>query len=344
MSGSSLDGVDLASCEFVKVNKSWDFRILAAETFPYPAPLRAMLEQADPLSTEQLRDLDLHLGLHYGNLLNDFHTKNGIRPALICSHGHTLLHEPHRGITLQAGNGKEISKLTGVKVVNDFRREDVAQGGQGAPLVPMGDRLLFGEFEGCLNLGGFANISFEDENEKRRAYDIGPANMALNWIAGLEGLEYDRDGNLARSGDISKNLLETLNKLDYYRQSPPKSLGREWFMETFLPHLQTREIPTADLMATVAEHIAIQIAKEIHSAGISSVLLTGGGALNLYLLERLKYHTKADIVIPDTELIQFKEAVIFAFLGLLKMRGEINCLASVTGGREDLSAGTIHAS
>lgn len=343
MSGSSLDGVDLASCEFVKRNKSWVFKILAAETFPYPAPLKAMLEQADPLSTEQLRDLDLHLGLHYGNLLNDFHAKNGIRPALICSHGHTLLHEPHRGLTLQAGNGKEISKLTGVKVVNDFRREDVAQGGQGAPLVPIGDRLLFGEYEGCLNLGGFANISFEDENEKRRAYDIGPVNMALNWIAGLEGLEYDRDGNLARSGDISKNLLETLNKLDYYRQSPPKSLGREWFMETFLPHLQTREIPTADLMATVAEHIAIQIAKGIHSAGISSVLLTGGGALNLYLLERLKYHTKADIVIPDTELIQFKEAVIFAFLGLLKMRGEINCLASVTGGREDLSAGTIHA-
>lgn len=343
MSGSSLDGVDLACCEFISKNRMWKFRILAAETFPYPAPLKDLLGNSGPLSADQVSDLDLQLGLHYGNLLNNFHAKHEIRPALICSHGHTLKHEPHRGITVQAGSGREINKITGVKVVNDFRREDVAQGGQGAPLVPIGDRLLFGEYEGCLNLGGFANISYEDENGERRAYDIGPANMALNWIAGLEGLEYDKDGELARSGSISENLLDSMNKLDYYRQSPPKSLGREWFTDNFLPLLQHMELPAADLMATTAEHIAIQLANGIHGAGINSVLLSGGGALNLYLLERLKYYTKADMVIPDTTLIQFKEALVFAFLGLLKMRGEINCLASVTGGRMDLSAGTIHS-
>lgn len=343
MSGSSLDGVDLASCEFIRREKQWDFRILAAETYPYPAQLKAGLDGDGPWQAEQIRDLDVYLGTHYGKLLNAFHAKYGIRPALISSHGHTLQHEPHLGITVQAGSGKEIAKLTGTKVVNDFRREDVEQGGQGAPLVPVGDRLLFHAYEACLNLGGFSNISYEDENGQRRAYDIGPVNMALNWIAGLEGHSYDHDGELARSGQVSEELLERLNQLEYYRQSPPKSLGREWFTETFLPHLQDLEIPPADLLASTVEHIAIQLATGIHNSKSSKVLLTGGGALNLYLVERIKYYTKADIVIPDLQLIQFKEALVFAFLGLLKMLGEINCLASVTGGIKDLSAGCIHA-
>jgi anhydro-N-acetylmuramic acid kinase len=343
MSGSSLDGVDLASCEFIRRDKQWEYRILAAETIPYPAELKACIEGINPLASDQVRDLDVLLGTHYGNLLNEFHAKLGIRPALISSHGHTLRHEPHLGITVQAGSGKEIAKLTGIRVVNDFRREDVAQGGQGAPLVPVGDRILFQEYAGCLNLGGFANISYEDENGHRRAYDIGPANMALNWIAGLEGHSYDHDGELARSGRVSEALLNSLNKLDYYRQSPPKSLGREWFMETFLTRLQQKELPVSDLMASTAEHIAFQLATGIQNSGIGKVLLTGGGALNLYLVERLKYYTKAVVVIPDIQLIQYKEALVFAFLGLLKMLGEINCLASVTGGLRDLSLGCVHA-
>jgi len=343
MSGSSLDGVDLACCEFIRGSKLWNFRILAAETIPYPAFLKAKLDQACELSGDKIRDLDLQLGMYYGNLLNDFHAKYKLRPALICSHGHTILHEPHLGITFQAGNGPIMAGLTGVKVINDFRREDVTQGGQGAPLVPIGDRLLFGSYEGCINLGGFANISYDDLDGKRRAYDIGPANMALNWIAGLEGLEYDKDGRLASQGQVSEALLKSLNSLDYYKQPPPKSLGKEWFVGSFLPLLKQEELDTKDLLASTAEHIAIQLAKGINHADLNSVLFTGGGALNQNLIERLKYHTHARIEIPDAQLVHYKEALVFAFLGLLRMKGEINCLASVTGGQRDLSVGIIHA-
>ncbi len=342
MSGSSLDGVDLACCEFIRGYNVWDYRILAAETLPYPADLKAKLEQACHLSMDPIRDLDLQLGVYFGNLLNDFHAKHRITPALISSHGHTILHEPHRGITLQAGSGHEMAKKTGIKVVNDFRQEDVAQGGQGAPLVPVGDRLLFGNYEGCLNLGGFANISYEGIEGERIAFDLGPANMALNWIAELNGFDFDKDGQIAKNGKVSENLLVSLNQLKYYSKPPPKSLGREWFLDDLLPLLTQQTLSVEDLMATTAEHIAIQIAKGIRGAQIGSVLVTGGGALNQNLIERLKLHATAKIHIPNARLVHYKEALIFAFLGLLKMRREINCLSSVTGGKKDLSVGIIH--
>ena len=342
MSGSSLDGVDLACCEFSRGNNIWEYKIVAADTLPYPADLKAKLDEACFQSMDQIKDLDLQLGEFFGNLLNEFHGKYNLLPALISSHGHTILHEPHRGITLQAGSGREIARKTGIRVVNDFRREDVAQGGQGAPLVPVGDRLLFGKYEGCLNLGGFANISYESIEGKRIAYDIGPANMALNWIAGLNGSEFDRDGRMARQGKVSESLFKVLNQMNYYDEPAPKSLGREWFLGNFLPLLKQQTLSIEDLMATTAEHIAKQIAKGINDAQIKSVLVTGGGALNQNLIERLKQHTSAEIHIPDASLIHFKEALVFAFLGLLKMRKEINCLSSVTGGKNDLSVGVIH--
>jgi len=342
MSGSSLDGVDLACCEFSQGNNMWDYKIVAADTIPYPADLKAKLEQACHHSMDHIRDLDLQLGVFYGNLLNDFHAKYGLIPALISSHGHTILHEPHRGITLQAGSGKEIARKTGIKVVNDFRREDVAQGGQGAPLVPVGDRLLFGNYEGCLNLGGFANISYEGIEGKRIAFDVGPANMPLNWIAGLNGFDFDKDGQLARKGKVSEHLLTTLNQMNFYSEPAPKSLGREWFLNEFLPLLTQQTLPVEDLMATTSEHIAIQIARGINEAQMGSLLVTGGGALNQNLIERLKHHTTAELHIPDARLVNYKEALVFAFLGLLKMRKEINCLSSVTGGKKDLSVGIIH--
>ena len=342
MSGSSLDGVDLACCEFSRGNNMWDYKIVAADTLPYPADLKSKLEQACLQSMDKIGDLDLQLGKFYGNLLNEFHAKYNLMPALISSHGHTILHEPHRGITLQAGSGKEIARKTGIKVVNDFRREDVAQGGQGAPLVPVGDRLLFGNYEGCLNLGGFANISYEGIEGKRIAFDLGPANMALNWIAELNGHEFDRDGQMARQGKVSEGLIAALNQLDFYSEPAPKSLGREWFLDNFLPLLKRQTLPITDLMATTCEHIAVQIAKGINDAQIDSVLVTGGGALNQNLIERLKHHTSTEIHIPDASLVHFKEALVFAFLGLLKMRKEINCLSSVTGGKNDLSVGIIH--
>jgi anhydro-N-acetylmuramic acid kinase len=280
--------------------------------------------------------------MYYASLLNKFHKQAGLEPELIASHGHTILHNPHKGITYQAGNGRILAEKTGIKVVNDFRSEDVAQGGEGAPLVPLGDRLLFYQYEGCLNLGGFANISYENSQGKQIAFDLSPANMALNAVAALEGLPFDRDGALARKGEVDQELYKMLNTLDYYSETGPKSLGREWFLENFYPFIRDSKLDPPDLMATVLEHIAFQISRGIRDAGIQSVLLSGGGALNQSLVERLKKLTKVSLEIPEKTLIHYKEALIFALLGTLRIRGEINCLASVTGGKKDLSAGTIY--
>lgn len=342
MSGSSMDGVDLACCDFLRDGENWEYRILGASTIPYGDELLLKLEHACNWELYKIYDLDLELGRYYSGLLDEFHRKNKLSPDYIASHGHTILHEPDKGITLQAGNGKIMAEKTGIPVINDFRSEDVAQGGQGAPLVPLGDRLLFSQYDACLNLGGFANISSENRKGKRIAYDLCPANMALNWIAGLEGLAFDRDGEMARRGMVDYELLSGLNKLEFYAWQAPKSLGREWFLEHFLPIIKQSDLDSANLMATVLEHIAIQISSGINKAGISSLLITGGGALNQTLLDRLMHYTSASLIIPDLQLIHYKEAIIFALLGVLRVRGEINCLASVTGGKRDISAGTIH--
>jgi anhydro-N-acetylmuramic acid kinase len=342
MSGSSMDGTDLACCEMVWNGNQWDYRIMEAETVPYTPELKSKLEVACNWNRHEIEELDRELGGYYASLLNDFHERHRLVPDLISSHGHTILHEPHRGVTYQAGNGSIMAERTGIVVVNDFRSEDVAQGGQGAPLVPMGDRLLFAQYEGCINLGGFANISCENREGQYIAYDLSPANMALNQVAGLKGLEFDRDGALARQGTLHADLFEKMNQLDYYHLSPPKSLGREWFILKLLPLMDHSGLSHEDLMATVLEHIAFQVARGINDAGVKSVLITGGGALNQTLINRLTYYTTASIEIPGEQLIHYKEALVFALLGVLKIRGEINCLSSVTGGKRDLSAGTIH--
>lgn len=342
MSGSSLDGVDLAFCEFRREEGTWDSRIVHCDTTPYPSWLRVLLEDPSRLSNSEVLELDLLLGTYYAELINDFHRRHNVAPNLIGSHGHTLFHEPAKGITFQAGNGAIIAERTEIIVVNDFRREDVAQGGQGAPLVPIGDKLLFGTYEACLNLGGFANISFDDPHGNRIAFDVGPANLALNRIAQLEGKDFDADGLMAGKGKVDNALLARLNALDYYRQGAPKSLGKEWFREVFIPHSNSPGLSPPDQMATMAEHIAIQLSSAMDLACAKNVLVSGGGALNHTLMERFRHHSGASIHIPSPELVQFKEALIFAFLGLLKYQGEINCLASVTGGISDLSVGTIH--
>ncbi len=342
MSGSSLDGVDMACCEFHKDASDWEFRILAAETLPYPAKIKKNLKDACNWNHDDIQALDIDLGKYYADLLIRFHASHQIIPDLIASHGHTILHEPAKGITLQAGHGGIMAAVTGITVVNDFRSADVAQGGQGAPLVPVGDQLLFSGYDACLNLGGIANISYENLDAQRIAYDLCPANMALNWIAALHGHEFDEGGAMAKQGQIDLRLLQILNNLEFYSSKPPKSLGREWFLSSFLPIIEKETGSVFNLMATVVEHIAIQISLGIDKSGINTVLVTGGGALNQTLMERIKHHESAKIEIPEIDLIQFKEAIIFAFLGLLKIRGEINCLASVTGGKQDLSTGTIY--
>jgi anhydro-N-acetylmuramic acid kinase len=258
---------------------------------------------------------------------------------LIASHGHTIFHQPEKGFTFQLGNGASIAAETGIPTVADFRTGDVALGGQGAPLVPVGDKLLFSDYESCLNLGGFANISF-DQHGKRIAFDICPVNFILNDLAQKSGWPYDTGGELGRSGNMNRELLEQLNQLAFYRQSPPKSLGREWMNHYFMPLMAADEIPLNDQLRTAYEHIAIQIsnASPVHG----KMLVTGGGAFNTFLIERLKHHLKCEIVIPHAEIIQFKEALVFAFLGLLRFMGEINCYASVTGARRDSSAGVTY--
>lgn len=342
MSGSSLDGVDLACCQFRLISGIWDFNIVAAETAPYSRTLLDQLNQASTWGLDRIMELDKELGIFYAGLLTEFHRRHSLSPDLISSHGHTILHEPGKGITFQAGNGRIMAERTGIRVVNDFRSKDVAQGGQGAPLVPVGDRMLFSRFDACLNLGGFANISYENEKMERLAYDTGPANIALNWIAGQQGLNFDRNGQIAGRGKVIDPLLRKMNDLDYYTLPPPKSLGKEWFDRDFLPLLYSGRERLPDLMATTVEHIVFHLVASIKRSRANTILLTGGGALNRHLLERIRACSAASINLPDRQIIEFKEALVFALLGLLRIRGEINCLASVTGGRENLSTGTIH--
>jgi anhydro-N-acetylmuramic acid kinase len=338
MSGTSLDGLDLALVEFQRIENRWNFVIIAAETVNYSAEWEEKLRTAPELTGEKLIELNHAYGNFTGQQINLFVKKHQLSPDLIASHGHTVFHQPEKGFTFQAGNGVCIAAETGIPTVADFRSGDVALGGQGAPLVPVGDRLLFQEYETCLNLGGFANISFE-KNGNRIAFDICPVNFILNHLARKLGKPFDENGNLGRQGSIDIQLLEKLNQLDFYNQLPPKSLGKEWMDSYFFPIIEGSNISVQDKLRTVYEHIAIQIAKATPATG--KMLATGGGALNSFLMEQCGQQLKCEIIIPPPEIINFKEALVFAFLGLLRFLGETNCLASVTGARRDSSSGVI---
>lgn len=338
MSGTSLDGLDLAAVEFRRSENRWNFSIVAAETVKYSAEWEKKLRTAPDLSGEKLIELHNIYGQFTGQKINRFIKNHRLLPDLIASHGHTVFHQPENGITFQAGNGASIAIETAITTVADFRTGDVALGGQGAPLVPVGDQLLFSEYESCLNLGGFANISFE-QNGKRIAFDICPVNFILNDLARQLEKPFDENGELGREGTIDKHLLEKLNQLEFYAQSPPKSLGKEWMDRHFFPVTEPSNISIQDKLRTAYEHIAIQIANA--TPGNGKMLVTGGGAFNSFLMERFRQHLKCEIVVPSAEIINYKEALVFAFLGLLRYLGEVNCYASVTGARRDCSAGMI---
>ncbi|SHE93100.1 anhydro-N-acetylmuramic acid kinase [Mariniphaga anaerophila] len=338
MSGTSLDGLDLAAIEFRRTENCWKFNVVAAETVNYSEEWEEKLRTAPVFSGEKLIELHNLYGQFTGRQINRFVRKHQLSPDLIASHGHTIFHQPEKGFTFQAGNGANIAVETGITTAADFRTGDVALGGQGAPLVPVGDRLLFAEYESCLNLGGFANISFE-QNRKRIAFDICPVNFILNDLAQKLGKPFDKNGDLARTGTVNDQLLEKLNGLNFYRQSPPKSLGREWTDEYFMPIVSSCDLSVHDKLATVCEHIAVQIARAMPTKG--KTLITGGGAFNTFLIEKFRKHLKSEIVIPTAEIINYKEALVFAFLGLLRFRNEINCYASVTGAKRDSSSGVI---
>lgn len=340
MSGTSLDGLDIIYVTFL-FDDGWKFRIPHSVTLPYDASWKEKLKCLVELTSEELKEIDEAYTLYLSEKINEFIDKHHIDQIdFISSHGHTALHQPQNKITYQIGNLPALAELTGQKVVCDFRVQDVELGGQGAPLVPIGDRLLFSEYNFCVNLGGFANISTEKDG-KRIAYDICPANIVLNHYIRATGKEFDDKGRIAKSGIIDEKLLIKLNSLEFYKQSYPKSLGLEWVNSIIFPIIDQFNLRTENILKTFIEHIAIQISKEINSNKKASVLITGGGAYNKYLISRIQLKTKNDIVIPPKEIIEFKEALIFGLLGILKTRREVNCLSSVTGAKYDHSSGKI---
>lgn len=342
MSGTSLDGIDLAEVFFsVSEEGSWTFKIGSSETIGYSDVWRTRLGLGVHYSKADLDKLDHDFTLLLGEVMSNFISKNGIKDLdAVCSHGHTILHRPEQGITLQIGNLPKLSELVKETIVCDFRVQDVALGGQGAPLVPIGDRMLFSQFDYCLNLGGFANVSMERDGQ-RVAYDICPVNIVLNQYAETLGHPFDEGGKIAASGIVHDELLQKLNTLPYYFEPGPKSLGLEWVEETIFPILNASEVATEDILATFTEHIAFQLAAQFLEG--SSVLITGGGAYNDFMVNRLQVHRNVRTTIPSSEIIEYKEALVFGLLGVLKLRGEVNCLASVTGAKHDHSSGKVFA-
>jgi anhydro-N-acetylmuramic acid kinase len=343
MSGTSLDGLDIAYCSFEK-NRSWTYTIIKAETLPYTSKWKAKLTASYKKKPGEISDINFEFGKFIGKEVVKFIKANKIFPDLISSHGHTVFHQPDQGITVQIGDGKTISYLCKLPVVCDFRSGDMALGGQGAPLVPIADKLLFSEYKYCLNLGGFANISFDDLKGKRIAFDICPVNMILNALANKLGKGFDKGGKIASKGKVDSVLLKKLNRLAFYRSTPPKSLGREWVEKKFFPILDGHRASVQDKARTVCEHIAVQIASIVNTKESSRhkrILVTGGGAYNQFLIKRISSLSKPKVILPDDQTIQFKEAMAFAFLGVLRMRNEINILKSVTGAIQDSSGGTI---
>lgn len=334
MSGTSLDGIDCIICTFIKKNK-WEFKIERSETIRYTKYWKKTLEKLHTKDQSFISNIDIKYGKLLSNEIKRFLIDQKV--DFIASHGHTILHQPENNLTLQIGNGKIIANYTRIKTINNFRNLDVSLNGQGAPLVPIGDLHLFKNYKYCVNLGGFANISIK-ENDTIKAFDICPANILLNEISKKLGLEFDVNGEIAKQGKLIIKLLKRLNKLSFYKKDPPKSLGREWVEKSIIP-LILEEYKAKDILHTLCEHIAIQVGALLIK---DSVLFTGGGVFNTYLMERISYYTKSKIFIPKKEIVNFKEALIFAFLGVLRVRNEVNCLKSVTGAKEDNCGGEIN--
>lgn len=342
MSGTSLDGLDIAYCSFEESKSKWSFKIEAASTINYDKVWLNKLQNAHKLSGEKLMELHNEYGTYLGKQVAKFVKNEKISKVdFVASHGHTIFHQPHKGFTFQLGNGASIAAASGYSLVNDFRTLDVALKGQGAPLVPIGDKLLFAEHTYCINLGGFANVSYDVKGE-RIAFDICPVNIVLNYLAQKVNKSYDKNGVMAAKGKVNAELLKKLNGLKYYKTSPPKSLGREWLEKEFLPIINKSKISVADKLATVSEHIAIQIKNTIGNRASGKVLVTGGGAFNSHLIERIQTQLpQHQVIIPSADIVNFKEALVFAFLGVLRWEGKDNCLKSVTGATRNNKGGTI---
>lgn len=340
MSGTSVDGLDLCYVHF-EMKDSWEFKILRSDTLAYPEHWTQKLNLASTLNASELKQLDIDYTGYLADQIDAF-IKNYeiIKLDAVCSHGHTVLHQPENQLTYQIGNLKLLAERLKRTVVCDFRTQDVEFGGQGAPLVPIGDELLFKTYDICLNLGGFANLSYS-YNQKRIAYDICPLNILLNIYAKKLGSDYDNKGHFARDGNLNQQLLEQLNGLEYYSSPAPKSLGIEWVHSHVFPVIESYQIDYQDTLRTLVEHMAVQISGCLNFNKNARILVSGGGAYNDFLIERLQALTEGEIVIPAKAIIDYKEALIFGLLGVLKLRNDVNCLSSVTGSNKDHSSGII---
>ena len=345
MSGTSLDGLDLAYCTIWQEGHTWQFGIKKTKSVSYSKEMQTHLKNSIELPAEELLKLNNSYGTWLGEQCDLFINDNGLEVDYIASHGHTTHHRPENGFTYQVGSGQHLANASKQKVICDFRTNDVALGGQGAPLVPIGDRLFFNKYDFCLNLGGISNISFE-HNGKRIAYDIGLANMILNHITRKNDLDYDAGGNLAKNGKINIEMLEQLNALEFYKLPFPKSIGYEWFVEKVVPIVESTEDLMENLLCTGIHHVCEQVAIQVKAnkkKTTNTLFVTGGGALNDFLIETLqeKLGNSTKVVVPSKQLIEFKEALVFALMGVLRIEKKTNVLSSVTGAQRDSSSGVL---
>lgn len=344
MSGTSLDGLDLALVKFTppskKINK-WRFSIISSNFISYSGTrweddllkaYEADANELDKISKSYSEWVSFKASQFIRSLSHDF-------PKVFCSHGHTVRHSPENGVTQQIGNTHELTTHLNIPVVCDFRSADVQRGGQGAPLVPIADKLLFSDQPICLNLGGFANASW-DENGVRLAADLGPCNIVLNELMRKIGESFDDKGELSSTGRIHINTLEKLNNLTYYSSELPKSLSREWAEENIMTEI-SRIPKIEDALATAVEHTAWAINYGLEKLNSEKIFVTGGGVWNTYLMNRIAFYWKKEIQIPEKQIVNQKEALCFAFLGIRRLRGEINILSSVTGSIKDSCDGTL---
>ena len=339
MSGTSADGLDVCCATFTRKDGKWSYKIDAAKAYGYEPELKdTLMNRVQNMSAKEFITFHSQYGHFLGQRVNEFIKEFGVKPDLIASHGSTVFHEPSKGIMFQIGDGAAIVAETGIPTVSDFRRLDIMLGGQGAPLVPVGDRALFGAYDYCLNIGGFSNISY-DEGPKRIAFDISPVNYVINHYTRKIGLEMDRDGVIASKGTINQGLLQQLNNLDYYSAKPPKSLAREWVEKNVFPLIDSYALPLETTLRTYYEHCAAQLAYVTNPH--SRILVTGGGAWNKFLLKRMESLSKCTLTVPEPEVVDYKEALIFAFLGVLYMTDTPSCLKSVTGAKKDNIGGML---
>jgi anhydro-N-acetylmuramic acid kinase len=334
MAGSSMDGIDLAHVCFEWTNNEWGYQLKKCETIPYTKNLHDELSQSSALSINQQQELDQHFGVWIGDKINAFKSDIG-SVDLLGIHGHTVIHEPHNKISWQLGAGTAIASNTAITTVTDFRSLDIEHGGQGAPLVPFGDFLLFKDYDACLNLGGIANVSIKND---RTAWDICPCNQVLNFFSKKLGQPYDKGGELARQGSLDESFYTLISSMDYFLAQPPKSLPNN-----FIDHFILDSVDPLNGLHTYVHIIADEIAKNLPTTKKAKLLATGGGAWNSFLIELLSMRLKGwSVHVPDEKTVAFKEAIVFAFLALKRFENEVNVLASVTGASKDTSSGVIH--